>query len=83
MISCGFSVLELNFRMLTVVIAVNNCCLCVLGSESGLWWISPVIIVLYLASLPYFVWLTSKNPLTYEVLQTGWVPVLSAMGISR
>lgn len=53
-----------------------------IGSESGLWWISPVIITVYLALLPWLIWMASKNPLTYEVLQTGWVPVLSAMGIS-
>lgn len=53
-----------------------------IGAESGLWWISIIIIIVYLASLPWFIWVANKNPLTREVLQTGWVPVLSAMGIS-
>jgi len=53
-----------------------------IGSESGIWWISIVIIAVYLIMLPWLIWLSSQNPLTNEVLQTGWVPVLSAMGIS-
>ncbi len=36
----------------------------------------------YTALLPWFVCLANGNPVTKEVLSTGWSPVLAAMAIS-
>ncbi|XP_069988960.1 solute carrier family 41 member 1 isoform X1 [Penaeus vannamei] len=45
-------------------------------------WLSPVIVVGYILSLPLWVWLASRNKHTKEVLYSGWTPVISAMMIS-
>lgn len=60
--------------------------------EEGLWfpspsgtdvWLSPLVVVGYLLSLPLWIWLASRNKHTKEVLYSGWTPVISAMMISR
>lgn len=45
-------------------------------------WLSPLVVVGYLLSLPLWVWLASRNKHTKEVLYSGWTPVISAMMIS-
>ncbi|KAG8238292.1 hypothetical protein J437_LFUL017047 [Ladona fulva] len=40
------------------------------------------ILACYLLLLPFWVWLTHRNPYTKPVLKTGWVPVLCALLIS-
>ncbi|KAG0719862.1 Solute carrier family 41 member 1 [Chionoecetes opilio] len=46
-------------------------------------WLSPLVVVGYLLSLPLWIWLASRNKHTKEVLYSGWTPVISAMMISR
>lgn len=50
--------------------------------ETHLWWVSVCILAGYTALLPWFVCLANGNPVTKEVLSTGWSPVLAAMAIS-
>ncbi|XP_074646539.1 solute carrier family 41 member 1-like [Tubulanus polymorphus] len=45
-------------------------------------WLSPVIIVFFLALIPVFCVISAKNRYTSEVIYTGWTPVISAMVIS-
>ncbi|KAG7154487.1 Solute carrier family 41 member 1-like [Homarus americanus] len=45
-------------------------------------WLSPLIVVGYLLSLPLWIWLAARNKHTKEVLYSGWTPVISAMMIS-
>jgi len=45
-------------------------------------WLSPAILGLYLATMPLWIYLTSRNKQTREVLTSGWTPVLIAMIIS-
>jgi solute carrier family 41 len=45
--------------------------------------LSPTIIVTCLASVPVFIMIARKSPLTSGILRTGWLPVISAMVISR
>lgn len=45
-------------------------------------WLSPFVVAVFLAFIPLWVYLSKKNPFTREVLCTGWVPVICAMGIS-
>nr|XP_053638471.1 solute carrier family 41 member 1-like isoform X2 [Cherax quadricarinatus] len=51
------------------------------SKESDIW-LSPLIVVCYLLSLPLWVWLAARNKHTREVLYSGWTPVISAMMIS-
>ncbi|KAH8021145.1 hypothetical protein HPB51_012540 [Rhipicephalus microplus] len=46
-------------------------------------WLSPLVVCVFLAGIPIWVYLSKRNPYTREVLCTGWVPVICAMGISR
>ncbi|GAB6021520.1 hypothetical protein CHUAL_004124 [Chamberlinius hualienensis] len=59
------------------------------GVSSGIYstmkehvWISPTIICLTLLLTPIWAIISKRNPYTNKVLYTGWVPVISAMGIS-
>lgn len=45
-------------------------------------WLSPLVVCVFLAGIPIWVYLSKRNPYTREVLCTGWVPVICAMGIS-
>ncbi|XP_064489346.1 solute carrier family 41 member 1-like [Ornithodoros turicata] len=45
-------------------------------------WLSPLVVAMFLALVPLWVYLSLKNPYTHDVLCTGWVPVICAMGIS-
>ncbi|XP_037280896.2 solute carrier family 41 member 1 [Rhipicephalus microplus] len=45
-------------------------------------WLSPLVVSVFLAGIPIWVYLSKRNPYTREVLCTGWVPVICAMGIS-
>jgi len=52
------------------------------GAKDTDQWLSPLIIVVFVCSLPLWVWLSSRNKYTKEVLYSGWTPVISAMMIS-
>ncbi|CAL4077647.1 unnamed protein product [Meganyctiphanes norvegica] len=52
------------------------------GAKDTDQWLSPLIIVVFICSLPLWVWLSSRNKYTKEVLYSGWTPVISAMMIS-
>ncbi|XP_014770116.1 solute carrier family 41 member 1 isoform X1 [Octopus bimaculoides] len=45
-------------------------------------WLGPFIIILFILLTPLWIWVSSKNKYTCEVLYTGWTPVISAMVIS-
>ncbi|EEC12758.1 solute carrier, putative [Ixodes scapularis] len=45
-------------------------------------WLSPLVVCVFLAFIPLWVYLSRRNPYTKDVLCTGWVPVICAMGIS-
>ncbi|XP_066960485.1 solute carrier family 41 member 1-like isoform X4 [Macrobrachium rosenbergii] len=45
-------------------------------------WLSPLVVVGYIMSLPLWIWLASRNKHTKEVLYSGWTPVICAMMIS-
>lgn len=52
------------------------------GAKESDQWLSPLVIVGYILSLPLWIWLASRNKHTKEVLYSGWTPVISAMMIS-
>ena len=46
-------------------------------------WLAPSIIILFLALTPLWVYVSVKNKYSNDAICHGWVPVLSAMVISR
>nr|CAD7256451.1 unnamed protein product [Timema shepardi] len=46
------------------------------------YWISPIIIGIYILVIPFWVWVAKKNKYTNSVLYNGWTPVVLAMLIS-
>lgn len=46
------------------------------------WWISPLVMVAYIMSIPFWFWVTFANKYTKNVLYSGWLPVISAMFLS-
>ncbi|CAN7988846.1 unnamed protein product, partial [Ixodes hexagonus] len=54
----------------------------VLFNAMDLVWLSPLVVCIFLAFIPLWVYLSRRNPYTKDVLCTGWVPVICAMGIS-
>ncbi|XP_010764581.1 solute carrier family 41 member 1-like [Notothenia coriiceps] len=46
------------------------------------WYLSPLVCVLFLALIPLWVVLARRSPQISEVLRSGWQPVLVAMSIS-
>ncbi|CAN8017800.1 unnamed protein product [Ixodes persulcatus] len=53
-----------------------------INSKLYLVWLSPLVVCVFLAFIPLWVYLSRRNPYTKDVLCTGWVPVICAMGIS-
>lgn len=53
-----------------------------LFNNMDLVWLSPLVVCVFLAFIPLWVYLSRRNPYTKDVLCTGWVPVICAMGIS-
>lgn len=53
-----------------------------LFQHNGVVWLSPLVVCVFLAGVPGWVYLSQRNPYTREVLCTGWVPVICAMAIS-
>ncbi|XP_062311503.1 solute carrier family 41 member 1 isoform X1 [Osmerus eperlanus] len=48
----------------------------------GVWYLSPLVCVLFLAMLPVWMKLARRSPQITEVLRSGWQPVIVAMSIS-
>ena len=51
--------------------------------ESGTVVVSLIVVVIFLALIPFWIWLAYRNKYTQKVLYEGWTPVVSAMLISR
>ncbi|KAL3063860.1 hypothetical protein OYC64_000226 [Pagothenia borchgrevinki] len=54
----------------------------VLYEYIDVWYLSPLVCVLFLALIPLWVVLARRSPQISEVLRSGWQPVLVAMSIS-
>lgn len=48
----------------------------------GMWYLSPLVCVAFLALIPFWAIIASRSPQIREVLQSGWQPVIVAMSIS-
>lgn len=47
-----------------------------------IWYLPPLVCLLFLALIPIWVLVAQQNPQTREVLRSGWQPVIVAMSIS-
>ena len=56
--------------------------LCYTG-ESNTVVVSFIVVVIFLALIPFWMWLAHRNIYTQKVLYDGWTPVVIAMLISR
>uniref|UniRef100_A0A915HRC0 SLC41A/MgtE integral membrane domain-containing protein n=1 Tax=Romanomermis culicivorax TaxID=13658 RepID=A0A915HRC0_ROMCU len=45
-------------------------------------WLAPLLIATFVLLCPLWVWISSSNPVTKEVLSSGWSPVIFSMLIS-
>lgn len=50
---------------------------------ADMWYLSPLVCLLFLALIPLWVVVAQQSPQTKEVLRSGWQPVIVAMSISR
>lgn len=57
--------------------------LCLVCSSSDVWYLSPLVCLLFLALIPPWVAVARRSPQISEVLRSGWQPVIVAMSISR
>lgn len=46
-------------------------------------WIHVIIIISFLILVPIFIFYSYRNDFVKDALYNGWVPILSAMAISR
>lgn len=53
------------------------------ANTQGAFWIAPSMIFVFVVISPVWIYIAAKNPYTKEVLQSGWMPVIAAMLISR
>lgn len=58
-------------------------CACCCSPPTDIWYLPPLVCLLFLALLPIWVLVAQQNPQTREVLRSGWQPVIVAMSISR
>lgn len=46
-------------------------------------YVNPLVCAFFIALLPLWIIIAKRNPVTREVLYSGWEPVIIAMAISR
>lgn len=58
-------------------------CVCCCSPPADMWYLPPLVCLLFLLLIPLWVLVAQQNPQTREVLRSGWQPVIVAMSISR
>uniref|UniRef100_A0A672HZL4 Solute carrier family 41 member n=1 Tax=Salarias fasciatus TaxID=181472 RepID=A0A672HZL4_SALFA len=53
-----------------------------MGEETHIWYLSPLVCLVFLALIPLWVLVARQSPQIREVLRSGWQPVIVAMSIS-
>ena len=69
--------------MLIFLLVFVNTDSCNYTGESGTVVISLIVVIIFLALIPLWIWLAYRNTHTQKVLYEGWTPVVTAMLISR
>lgn len=70
-----------NFRLLIITHIELHVPLCYFTGKNH--WLAPSLVGVFVLMIPLWIVFSVKNKYTNEVVYSGWVPVLSAMMISR